>query len=63
MINNNPFERWFEQREPNGQMRCDNIYDALESIDSKEELYDFVESMMLVSWSEGVNRALAAIEE
>jgi hypothetical protein len=60
---NNPFQTWFEQREPNGQMRCDNIYDALESIDNMEELYDFVESMMLIAWSEGVNRALAAIEE
>jgi len=56
MINDKPFERWFEQREPNGLMRCDNVYDVVAGLKTPEEIYDFVESMMLVAWS-------AAIEE
>jgi len=58
MITDNPFQTWFEQREPNGLMRCDNIYDAVIALDSSEELYDFVESMMMAAWSAGITRAL-----
>jgi hypothetical protein len=57
MINDKPFERWFEQREPNGLMRCDNIYDAVVGLETSEQIYDFVESMMLAAWSAGVTSA------
>lgn len=58
MITDKPFEKWFEQREPNGIMRCDNIYDAVSAIDSKQEIYDFVEAMMMAAWSAGVTSAV-----
>lgn len=57
MINDKPFERWFEQREPNGLMRCDNIYDVVVGLETPEQIYDFVESMMMAAWSAGVTSA------
>lgn len=50
MIDTDPFQTWFEQREPNGQMRCDNIYDAASDLRTPQEVYDFVESMMMAAW-------------
>ena len=60
MINDKPFERWFEQREPNGLMRCDNIYDVVAGLHTQEEIYDFVESMMLVAWSAAIDQKITA---
>jgi hypothetical protein len=60
MINDKPFERWFEQREPNGMMRCDNIYDVVAGLHTQEEIYDFVESMMLVAWSAAIDQKITA---
>jgi hypothetical protein len=60
MINDKPFERWFEQREPNGLMRCDNIYDVVAGLHTQEEIYDFVESMMLVAWSAAIDQKTTA---
>lgn len=62
MITDNPFQKWFEQREPNGHMRCDNIYDAVGALKAPSEIYDFVESMMLAAWSAGVTSALNSME-
>lgn len=62
MINDKPFERWFEQREPNGMMRCDNIYDAAEGLRTPQEVYDFIESMMLAAWSAGITQAINAMD-
>lgn len=50
------FQSWFEQREVNGALRCDNIYDALSQLVGQEELYDFLESMMLAAWCAGVEQ-------
>lgn len=60
MINDKPFERWFAQREPNGLMRCDNIYDAVVGLESPEDIYDFVESMMMVAWSAALTNKITA---
>jgi len=62
MINDKPFERWFEAREPNGQMRCDNIYDAVSDLRTPQEVYDFIESMMLVAWSAGITQAIDTLD-
>lgn len=62
MITNNTFERWFEQREPNGLMRCDNVYDAVAQLRTPEEVYDFVESMMLAAWSAGITQAIDSMD-
>lgn len=46
------FAYWFEQREDNGALRCDNIFDKIETLE-RDEIYDFVEAMMLVAWCAG----------
>ena len=56
------FQKWFEAREPNGALRCDNIYDAVEDLRTPEEVYDFIESMMLVAYTTGVTAALDSLE-
>ena len=55
MTKNNDFQTWFEQREANGALRCDNIYDTVNMLEDDSEFYDFVESMMLVAWCAGIN--------
>ena len=62
MIVDKPFEKWFEQREPNGLMRCDNIYDVVMNLHEVGEIYDFVESMMMAAWSAGVSSAIDSME-
>lgn len=61
MITNKYFEKWFEQREPNGMMRCDNIYDAVTNLQDVGEIYDFVESMMMAACSAGVTSAIDSL--
>lgn len=63
MITDNRFQQWFEQREPNGIMRCDNIYDAVTNLQDVGEIYDFVESMMMAAWSAGVTSAITYKDE
>lgn len=56
-MKNNTFQTWFEQREANGCLRCDNIYDTVATL-APTDVYDFVESMMLIAWCAGVNHTV-----
>lgn len=59
---NSNFQTWFEQREPNDELRCDNIYDAIQLLTDADKIYDFVESMMLVSWCAAVRHTQESLE-
>lgn len=59
-MTNNGFTAWFESREANKALRCDNIFDKLETLE-RSEIYDFVESMMLVAWCAGITHTVNSL--
>jgi hypothetical protein len=57
-MKNNAFQTWFEHREANGSLLCDNILDKIETLEDTTEIYNFVESMMLIAWCAGVSHTV-----